>query len=41
MRALVSRGLLVSPLVCGALVLGPAAASAAGAGAGAGRRGSG
>ncbi|MFJ3778905.1 hypothetical protein ACIPX0_45275 [Streptomyces sp. NPDC090075] len=32
MRALVSRGLLVSPLVCAALVLGPAAASAAAAG---------
>ncbi|MEV7978776.1 hypothetical protein [Streptomyces sp. NPDC086519] len=31
MRALVSRGLLVSPLVCAALVLGPAAASAAAA----------
>ncbi|MER7182768.1 hypothetical protein ABT404_25400 [Streptomyces hyaluromycini] len=34
MRALVSRGLLVSPLVCAALVLGPAAASAAAADAG-------
>ncbi|MEU9239445.1 hypothetical protein [Streptomyces shenzhenensis] len=31
MRALVSRGLLVSPLVCAALVVGPAAASAAAA----------
>ncbi|MEV5953922.1 hypothetical protein AB0M11_09155 [Streptomyces sp. NPDC051987] len=31
MRALASRGLLVSPLVCAALVLGPAAASAAAA----------
>ncbi|MFG3295125.1 hypothetical protein ACGF3G_40770 [Streptomyces sp. NPDC048179] len=34
MRALVSRGLLVSPLVCAALVLGPAAACAAAADAG-------
>ncbi|MER6083270.1 hypothetical protein [Streptomyces sp. NPDC001833] len=34
MRALASRGLLVSPLVCAALVLGPAAASAAAADAG-------
>ncbi|MFF4119925.1 hypothetical protein [Streptomyces sp. NPDC001714] len=34
MPALVSRGLLVSPLVCAALVLGPAAASAAAAEAG-------
>ncbi|WP_406445232.1 hypothetical protein OHB00_48880 [Streptomyces sp. NBC_00631] len=34
MRALVSRGLLVSPVVCAALVLGPAAASAAAADAG-------
>ncbi|MEU6199649.1 hypothetical protein [Streptomyces sp. NPDC047061] len=34
MRALVSRGLLVSPLVCAALVLGPAAASSAAADAG-------
>ncbi|MFJ9348207.1 hypothetical protein [Streptomyces sp. NPDC101237] len=34
MRALASRGLLVSPLVCAALVLGPAAAGAAAADAG-------
>ncbi|MGW4908907.1 hypothetical protein [Streptomyces sp. NPDC004270] len=34
MRALVSRGLLVSPLVCAALVFGPAAATAAAADAG-------
>ncbi|MEU2779670.1 hypothetical protein ABZ646_44315 [Streptomyces sp. NPDC007162] len=34
MRALVSRGLLVSPLVCAALVCGPAAATAAAADAG-------
>ncbi|MEU9449092.1 hypothetical protein [Streptomyces sp. NPDC048277] len=34
MRALVSRGFLVSPLVCAVLVLGPAAASAAAADAG-------
>ncbi|MGW7242932.1 hypothetical protein [Streptomyces sp. NPDC054804] len=34
MRALASRGLLVSPLVCAALVFGPAAATAAAADAG-------
>ncbi|MGW5655534.1 hypothetical protein [Streptomyces humi] len=34
MRTLVSRGFLISPLVCAALVLGPAAATAAAADAG-------
>ncbi|MGW2960993.1 hypothetical protein ACWDGI_21335 [Streptomyces sp. NPDC001220] len=41
MRALASRGLLISPLVCAALVFGPAAATAAAADAGREASGSG